>query len=117
MCEALSPSAIRWERFGMAAVSPLEMPRWEGTRATLTRFPVSRLRVTTKSGCSTRWMGAFWRTSSALTESTRKGISSVTMYRTLQSASSRRSMFAMPGFRVAAIWRWVSVLAVRTSWG
>ena len=38
MCEALSPSAIRWERFGMAAVSPLEMPRWEGTRATLTRF-------------------------------------------------------------------------------
>ncbi len=79
MCEALSPSAIRCERLGMAAVSPLEMPRCEGTRATLTRSPVARLRVTTKSGWITRWIADFCRTSSALTESTRNGMSSVTM--------------------------------------
>ena len=79
MWEALSPWAIRCDRLGIAAVSPLEMPRCEGTRATLTSSPLSRLRVTTNSGCITRWMGAFCRTSSALTESTRKGMSSVTM--------------------------------------
>jgi hypothetical protein len=48
MCDALSPSAIRWDRTGQRrGVAAGNAHMLEGTLSTLTSSPVSRLRVTT----------------------------------------------------------------------
>ena len=78
MWEASSSEASRWEMSGIDEVSPLETPISVGIRRTLTMSFVCLLRATTRSGWTTRWMAELCRTSSAVTESTRNGMSSVT---------------------------------------